>query len=113
MTGWGRGVVAVGSGLLLVAMAGTWLLVDLERAGWVASVVGGAVGVVGLAYTLLAGASGTEASDTGNATARNGGSANTGVRARRGRPRPGRARNTGDARAEGPGSDANTGWSDR
>ncbi|RMI34750.1 hypothetical protein [Streptomyces triticirhizae] len=79
MTGWGRTVVAVGSGVLLAATVGTWLLVDLERAGWVASVVGGAVGVAGLAFTLLTGAYGTEATDTGNASATAGGLANSGV----------------------------------
>ncbi|MFD5545223.1 hypothetical protein ACFWJQ_00645 [Streptomyces goshikiensis] len=53
---------------------------------------------------------GDTATDTGNATARNGGSAITGIR-NGGGTRPGRSRvaHTGDAEAAGPGSSAVTG----
>ncbi|MEU8228946.1 hypothetical protein AB0C12_04985 [Actinoplanes sp. NPDC048967] len=49
-----------------------------------------------------------EARETGTATASDGGEANSGVQAA-GDDRPARAIDTGDAKAEGPGSVANTG----
>ncbi|SOD64382.1 hypothetical protein SAMN06297387_116106 [Streptomyces zhaozhouensis] len=125
MSGWVKTGVLAGSGLLLAAMAGTWLLVDLERAGWVASVVGGVVGVVGLVWGIWSdtGAGGTGkpggpvVSGTGDATATGGGLANSGVVVTTGKDGdglpPGPVGDTGDARADGFGSDANTGWSDR
>ncbi|UED86763.1 hypothetical protein [Streptomyces profundus] len=112
MHGWVKVVVVAGSAALLAAMAGTWILVDLERAGWVASVVGGVVGVAGLLAGLLGPSGGgpvAEASRTGDATARGGGSANTGLRATGGRSARGQVRDSGDAVAEGPGSGANSG----
>ncbi|MGP4114359.1 hypothetical protein ACTWP5_26045 [Streptomyces sp. 4N509B] len=112
-SGWARIAVIAGSIVLLGAMAVTWVVADLETAGWIASVVGAVVGVGGLAFALLGGGGGSPSLGvrrTGNATATDGGRANTGIRAPGASP-PTRAHVThsGDARADGQGSDANSG----
>ncbi|TDC12455.1 hypothetical protein E1265_29875 [Streptomyces sp. 8K308] len=103
--------MVTGSGTLLVAVIGTWVWVDLETASWVASVVGGVVGIVGLVCGLFGVPSGRSVptvSNTGSATARDGGSANTGIKIAGDWPQ-GHVRNSGEAIAEGPGSSANSG----
>lgn len=114
MRDWMRVAVSVASCALIVAMVAVWVLVDLDTADGVASVVGACVGVGGLLSALVQrdGPRGPvlRASGTGTATATGGAWANTGVTGA-GVTGAGEAtaENTGDADADGAGSNANTG----
>ncbi len=114
MRGWVRVTVVAGSVLLLAGTAATWLLADLETAGWAAGVAGAVIGAAGLVLAAWNGGGDSRGSEltvsgTGDATARDGGTATSGVTAPADRPFSAEVRDSGDAEADGTGSAANTG----
>jgi uncharacterized membrane protein YuzA (DUF378 family) len=115
MQGWKRTALIAATSLLLAAMMATWVLVDLDRADAIASVIGAGAGLVGLAYALVGGRDAPtvlKATQTGNAASTGGGEANTGVRRKTATGLvEASAENTGDANADGAGGHANTGVS--
>ncbi|MFF1918188.1 hypothetical protein ACFVYE_43065 [Streptomyces sp. NPDC058239] len=111
MQGWKKTALISASFLLIAAMVLVWLLVDLGTADGLASVVGACAGVAGLAYAMLGGQQNdpvVHAANTGTATARNQGQANTGITGPATRlDGQMQAEHTGDADADG--GTANTG----
>ncbi|MFJ9871333.1 hypothetical protein [Streptomyces sp. NPDC101165] len=106
--------VLVAAVVLTVSTPFFWLLDNPDTGQLVAASVQGATGIAALVWALMQSPvnpeAGVAAIDTGKARATGGGQASTGVR----RPReagsgPVRAERTGDATADGPGSNASTG----
>lgn len=115
MTGQQR-LVVVASSVVVAALAGVFFFLSWERANQVAGIVSALVGIGSLGAALWAGLAAApgrrmRVSRTGNATARGGGSANTGVITPSSRAAADTIRvdRTGDAEAEG--GQANSGLS--
>jgi hypothetical protein len=106
----------VAFGVIVAVLVGYLVVVGLDRADKVASSIGVIVALIalGMPYLLPSTGGGTSmpdpdrVEDSGNANARGGGQANTGVQGG-GDDRPARVTRSGDATAGGPGSVANTG----
>jgi hypothetical protein len=109
------GRIAVVATCVVVAGLGTWFtFAEWGNVDRIATVVSALAAVAAVGVAIWAGSprprvtGTTEASRTGDAVARAGGVANTGVSGK-GRPGNTRVRRTGNARADGTGSEANTG----
>ncbi|MEU0429013.1 hypothetical protein ABZ235_36640 [Streptomyces canus] len=114
MTGMQR-VVVMASGLVLGLLAGAICFLTWDRANQIAGIVSAFVGVASLGVALWAAAASASSgisiriSDTGNAAARGGGSANTGAVIPSGLVGPARVEVTGTGDADAEGGQANTG----
>lgn len=112
-------VVVMASGLAMGLLAGATCFLTWDHANQVAGVVSAFVGIASLGTALWAAvASASESSGsnirvsaTGSATARGGGSANTGVALPAGPVDPARVEVTGTGDADAEGGQANTGAS--
>jgi hypothetical protein len=110
-------VVVMASGLVLGLLAGAICFLTWDRANQVAGIVSAFVGVASLGVALWAAAASASASsgisirvsDTGNAAARGGGSANTGAVIPSGLVGPARVEVTGTGDADAEAGQANTG----
>lgn len=112
-------VVLIGRAVFVAVIVGLvtyFVVVGLDKADKIASTIGVVLAALALAgpYLLPPPENGDAPAPTmvvegsGSATATGGGHANTGVQ-HRGDDSGARVRNSGDARADGPGSQANTG----
>ncbi len=105
----------VAFGVIVAVLVGYIVVVGLDRADKVASTIGAIVALIALGTPYLLPPTGgasmpdpDRVEDSGNANARSGGQANTGVQGRCD-DWPVRVTRSGDATADGPGSVANTG----